>query len=87
VLKSCINYEHASDTERDGVTQSQLQAEVEQQLKSVGLRVLSQEEWKQTPSAPYLYVSVAGLKKSDGLYADAIEGVSQSARAVDLSQR
>ena len=60
-------------TERDGLTQSQLQAEVEQQLKTAGIRVLTQEEWKKTPGAPYLYVNVAALKKNYGLYAYAIE--------------
>ena len=60
-------------TERDGLTQNKLQAEVEQQLKTAGIRVLTQEEWKKTPGAPYLYVNVAALKKSYGLYAYAIE--------------
>lgn len=61
------------DTERDGLTQRQLLTEVEQQLKDAGIRVLTQEEWKNTPGAPYLYVNVAALKKSYGLYAYAIE--------------
>ena len=60
-------------TERDGLTQHQLLTEVEQQLKNAGIRVLTQEEWKKTPGAPYLYVNVAALKKSYGLYAYAIE--------------
>ena len=60
-------------TERDGLTQSQLLAEVEQQLKDAGIHILTQEEWKTTPGAPYLYVNVAALKKSYGLYAYAIE--------------
>jgi hypothetical protein len=60
-------------TERDGLKQGQLLTEVEQQLKEAGIRVLTQEEWKATPGAPYLYVNVAALKKSYGLYAYAIE--------------
>ena len=60
-------------TERDGLTQQQLLTEVEQQLKNAGIRVLTQEEWRKTPGAPYLYVNVAALKKSYGLYAYAIE--------------
>jgi hypothetical protein len=59
-------------TERDGLTQSQLQAGVERQLKNAGICVLTQEEWKKTPGAPYLYVNVAALKNY-GLYAYAIE--------------
>ena len=60
-------------TERDGLTQHQLLTEVEQQLKNAGIRVLTQEKWRKTPGAPYLYVNVAALKKSYGLYAYAIE--------------
>jgi hypothetical protein len=60
-------------TERDGLTHRQLQTEVERQLRSAGIRVLTQEEWKKTPGAPYLYVNVAALKKKYGLYAYAIE--------------
>jgi hypothetical protein len=53
-------------TERDGLTQHQLQTEVEQQLKTAGIRVLTHEEWKNTPGALYLYVDVAALRKSYG---------------------
>ncbi|MGE0823441.1 MAG: hypothetical protein AB7G75_27205 [Candidatus Binatia bacterium] len=61
------------DTEQDGLTHNQLLTEVEQQLKEAGIPVLTQEEWKNTLGAPYLYVNVAALKKSYGLYAYAIE--------------
>jgi len=60
-------------TEHDGLSQQQLQSEVERQLQAAGIRVLNKEEWRQTPGAPYLYVNVAALKKSYGLYAYSIE--------------
>jgi hypothetical protein len=63
---------HAT-AERDGLSQRQLQADVERQLQAAGIRVLTQDEWRSTPGSPYLYVNVSALKKSYGLYAYAIE--------------
>jgi hypothetical protein len=59
--------------EQDGLTQSQLQVDVEQRLRASGIRVLTKEEWQKTPGSPYLYINVAALKKDYGLYAYAIE--------------
>jgi hypothetical protein len=59
--------------EHDGLTRSQLQTEVERQLQTAGIHVLTQDEWRRTPGSPYLYVSVSALKKSNGLYAYSIE--------------
>ncbi|HXG18801.1 MAG TPA: hypothetical protein VNN62_06985 [Methylomirabilota bacterium] len=59
--------------EHDGLTQHQLQIDVEQQLRTAGIRVLTHDEWRQTPGSPYLYVNVAALKKNYGLYAYSIE--------------
>jgi hypothetical protein len=59
--------------EQDGLTQQQLHADVERQLRAAGIRVLTQEEWRRTAGSPYLYVNVSALKKSYGLYAYAIE--------------
>jgi hypothetical protein len=59
--------------EQDGLTQSQLRTEVEQRLRKAGIRVLTKEEWQNTPGSPYLYINVAALKKNYGLYAYAIE--------------
>lgn len=72
-------------TERDGLKRSQLLAEVEQQLKDAGIRVLTQEEWKATPGAPYLYVNVATLKKSYGLYAYAWRNIEASVQVLNLA--
>jgi hypothetical protein len=59
--------------EQDGLTQRELQAEVERQLQAAGIRVLTQDEWRGTPGSPYLYVNVSALKKNYGLYAYSIE--------------
>jgi hypothetical protein len=59
--------------EQDGLTQRQLQADVEQRLRAAGIRVLTKAEWQKTPGSPYLYINVAALKKDYGLYAYAIE--------------
>jgi len=59
--------------ENDGLSQQQLQIEVERQLTAAGIRVLNKEEWRNTPGSPYLYVNVSALKKVYGLYAYSIE--------------
>jgi hypothetical protein len=62
-----------ANAEQDGLTQQQLHADVERQLRAAGIRVLTQDEWRSTPGSPYLYINVSALKKSYGLYAYAIE--------------
>jgi hypothetical protein len=59
--------------EQDGLTQKQLHADVEHQLRAAGIRVLTQDEWRSTPGSPYLYVNVSALKKSYSLYTYSIE--------------
>jgi hypothetical protein len=59
--------------ETDGLSQQQLQIEVERQLHAAGIRVLNKEELRSTPGSPYLYANVSALKKVYGLYADSIE--------------
>jgi hypothetical protein len=61
------------NAEQDGLTQRLLQDDVERRLRAAGVRVLTQEEWRNAPGSPYLYVNAAALKKSYGLYAYAIE--------------
>ena len=68
------------DVERDGLTKSQLQTDVELRLRKAGIQVLKEEERRATPGRPYLYVAVTTLKDRDGLsYAFAIN--------VDLEQK
>lgn len=52
-----------------GVTPSGIQQDTEENLRSVGLRILSQEECWQTPGMPWLYITVALLKATDTIYA------------------
>jgi len=47
-----------SDVEKAGLKEAQLQADVEEQLRQAGIRVLAHGEWMQTPGGQYLYVSV-----------------------------
>jgi hypothetical protein len=49
------------DMERAGLSQQQLQTDVELQLRHAGLRVLTTEEWAQVPGRPWLYVNVQVL--------------------------
>ncbi len=58
----------ASDAERDGLTRSQLQTDVEVRLRKAGIRVLTEGERQDMPGGPYLYVSVNTLKREDGIY-------------------
>jgi hypothetical protein len=55
------------EVERAGLTRQRLQTDVELQLHRAGIPVLTKEERLRIPGAPYLYVSVQVLLKSDGL--------------------
>jgi hypothetical protein len=44
-----------------GLSQQQLQTDVELQLRQAGLRVLMTEEWAQVPGRPWLYVNAQVL--------------------------
>jgi len=57
------------EVERAGLTRHQLQTEVELRLRQVGIRVLTKEERLETPGAPWLYVNVNVVLRSDGLTA------------------
>jgi len=48
----------APEVEREGLVKNQLQRNVEEKLRSAGIRVFSQEETVRTPGEPYLYVNV-----------------------------
>jgi hypothetical protein len=49
------------DMEGAGLSQQQLQTDVELQLRQAGLRVLTTEEWAQVPGRPWLYVNAQVL--------------------------
>jgi len=62
------------DAERNGLTKTGIQTDVERKLQLAGVRVLTAEESNQTPSAPALHVSVNTTQPDDGgLYAYGIQ--------------
>lgn len=62
----------APGAERDGLLESQLQADVEGKLRQAGIRVLTGDERQRTPGTPTLSVRV-GTYKSGDLYSLCIE--------------
>jgi hypothetical protein len=50
------------DALRGGLSQDAIRTDVEQQLRRAGIRILSREEWEQTPGKPYLQVWPRVLK-------------------------
>lgn len=50
------------DLEKDGLTEQQLQTDVEVRLRKAGIRVLTVEEVRESESKPALVVSVIALK-------------------------
>ena len=59
----------ASDAERDGLTTSAIQTDVELKLRQAGICVLTREKRLDTPGQPWLYVKVFTVTRNDGLYA------------------
>ena len=58
--------------EKDGLTESTLQIEVELKLRQAGIRVLTSDERRAAPGNPYLYLRVGTFKNAQsdmGLYA------------------
>jgi len=51
-----------SDAEADGLLSTDLQADTELKLSQAGIAVLAQDQWRQTPGRPWLYVSVNTIK-------------------------
>ena len=56
------------DLEKDGLSKSQLQTDVELKLRLAGIKVLTWEQGRFQPGAPFLYLNIATSKKI-GLYA------------------
>ncbi len=56
------------EVEKDGLTQAQLKIDVEQMLRSAGIKVLSEEEKEKSRGKEYLYVNVQVSKTSQGSY-------------------
>ncbi len=55
--------EISQSAQADGLSKTALQTAVERVLRSNGIRILTNEERKQTTSAPYLYVNVDTFKR------------------------
>jgi hypothetical protein len=50
------------ENEYFGLTEQQLQTDVELQLRRNGIKVLSRHEWTETPGLPYLYVNLNAVR-------------------------
>lgn len=50
------------EAEADGLSESQIQTDVELVLRASGIRVLTMQEALATPSMPYLYIDVSTIK-------------------------
>jgi len=57
------------DAERDGLSKPTLQTDVELKLRQAGITVLTRETGNPAPGDPWLYLNVATVKRSTGLYA------------------
>src|SRR5215472_3875500 len=53
------------EAERDGLSENQLQTDVELRLRRAGIKVQTRQESLASPGRPYLYVRVTERKKSD----------------------
>lgn len=69
------------EVQQEGVTKTRLQADVEQKLRTAGIKPLTQEECFKTPGEPYLYLNINlnSLKTEVDHYAFSIDiGVIQN---------
>jgi hypothetical protein len=63
-----------AEAERDGLTRTQIQTDVELRLRKAGIRVFTQQEVVHIPGQPWLYVRVGTLKHPGlELYVDSID--------------
>ena len=56
------------EIEKDGLTQAQLRMDVEEMLRSAGIKVLSEEEKEESRGKEYLYINVQISKTSQDSY-------------------
>ncbi len=62
------------DVEKDGVRKASIHTDVERRLRSAGIRILTQEEWRQLPGWPFLSINVATFKaRGSSMYAFVVE--------------
>jgi hypothetical protein len=55
-----------TEIEQDGLFASTLQSDVELKLRLAGIKVLSEEQWRENPNSPFLYLFVDAFKHSEG---------------------
>ena len=51
--------------EREGFTAAQIQKDVEEKLRTAGIKILSEAELTKSPGMPYLYVNIFTFKDED----------------------
>ena len=56
------------DLEKDGLTREAIRLEIEPLLEKNGIRVLNEEDWRNTPAKPSLNVMIDATKAEGGLY-------------------
>jgi hypothetical protein len=56
----------SEDARRSGLSETQLQTDVELKLRQAGIPVLTEGDASRTPGVPYLYVTVNTLQLSSG---------------------
>jgi hypothetical protein len=61
------------DIEREGLSRSQIQREVEMRLKAGGIKVLAPTESPAMPGQPQLCISVNAMKGSSSIYSYSLE--------------
>ena len=59
----------SDEAQRDGLDATQIRTDVELKLRQAGIAVLTQDEWRSTMGAPYLFVSVQTFKNPAHVYA------------------
>jgi hypothetical protein len=51
--------------EREGLTSTQIQKDVEEKLRTAGIKILSEAELTKSPGMPYIYVNIFTFKDED----------------------
>jgi len=71
--------------EKAGLTKTDIQSQVEQQLRLAGIAVLSREQWVTTPGGPFLHVSPFVVTSDDGVWPFYIEVSAMQRVALERS--
>jgi hypothetical protein len=55
-----------AEMEQDGLFTGTLLSDIELKLRLAGIKVLSEEQWRENPNTPFLYLFVDAFKHSEG---------------------